>query len=157
MKVTTAPSWRRALAGGLDMLPCAVIWSALVWLTWPTDLPVVPWNWLDTLIDWLNADPNVLLVPVAWAVLVGFGYNVSFQAFGRETPGKRALRLRTRDAHGRYPSRRHAILYCLLRTLSTLPALAGHLWALADPERRTLHDRLGRVWVTVRSESLDRE
>ena len=146
--VTTAPSWRRALAGTIDIAVCTVAWSLLVWITWP-GLPEVPWNWLDTLVDWFNAKPSVVLVPMVWVLVVGFGYNVAFQAFGRETLGKRALKLKTVDAHGRFPERKKAIAYCALRALSTVPLLAGHLWAIADPERRTLHDRLAKMWVVV--------
>jgi len=147
MQVTTAPSWRRGLAGVVDVALCAVAWALLVWLTWPGDLPELPWNWLDTYVDWFNAQPTVLFVPMAWVLVVGFGYNLAFNLRGQETPGKRLLKLRTINADGEFPAPRHAAGYASLRALSTVPLLAGHLWALADPARRTLHDRLGRIWI----------
>ena len=146
-EVNTANSLRRLTAGLVDLTICLPLWAAGVMWSWPTDLPKVPWSAFDTAIAWLHADPWVGLAPVAWAFGIGLVFNLAFQGRGRETPGKRLLKLRTINRRGHAPSAGHALGYGLLRCVSSAIALGGHLWALVDRQRRTLHDRLAGVWV----------
>lgn len=154
-RITVGSSTRRGIAGLVDTLFCVPLWALLTWLTWPGQLPDVPWNWLDTLVDWVNASPAVLWAPAVWILVVGFAYNLAFGMRGLETPGKRLLKLTTEDADGRFPDRRRLIWHAAAKLLSTILLLGGHLWALADPERRTLHDRLTGIWVVSPDPELD--
>lgn len=149
LEIHVAPSWRRALAGLVDVVPIAAAATLIVWLAMPA-LPESPWNPIDRFVDAFNASAAWLVVPLVVLGAVALAWNVTFQLTRGVTPGKELLGLTIVDARGQRPTRRATVLHCLWR----LPAVGllyfGNLWALADPERRTLHDRLARVYVTVR-------
>jgi len=73
-------------------------------------------------------------------------YEILFLAATSTTPGKMAMRLEVRDQRGRRLQPDKAILRYLVLLVSVLPLFAGALvslaLALADPDRRTLHDRI---------------
>lgn len=84
------------------------------------------------------------LVCVVAAILGALVYYVLTEGGLRAaTPGKRLLALRVVRRSDLSPiGRRRAALRYLARFLSAIPLLAGYWWCLADPERRTWHDRL---------------
>ncbi|MFT7579783.1 MAG: Mce-associated membrane protein [Myxococcota bacterium] len=149
-EVVVSPSWRRGLALLVDALPLATLWLLLagaIAAASPSEAPSVPWNLLDTVVDYIHARPKVVLLAGVAAVLLLFMVPlVAHLALGR-TPGKRLLGLAVVDRQGQPISRSRAIVHCALRVFSVVLVLGGYIWALADPQRRTLHDRLAGVYV----------
>jgi len=145
-----APTWRRWLALLVDAIPLLTVWllcAFAIGQASASGLPTTPWNPLDQLVDFVNARPvTVALIIAMLAVLVFAWPLVAHVAWGR-TPGKRVLGLRAVDARGEAPSRRRLAGWCALRVLGVALLFGGALWAVADPERRTLYDRLAGVWV----------
>jgi len=148
---TAAPTWRRWLALTLDALPVVTVWLlcafAIAGASGEPPPPTSPWNQLDQLVDFINARPLTVALSLMMLAALGFAWPlVAHLAWGR-TPGKRVLGLVVIDARGERPSRGRAAAWCALRVLGVALLGGGVLWAIADPERRTLYDRLAGVWV----------
>jgi uncharacterized RDD family membrane protein YckC len=107
------------------------------------------------LVPWLgfeSADPEGSLVRAAViAAIVGWGY-FTLQALSgaHATLGQTVLDLTITDSDGAPLDLAGASLHYLLSLLSVLALGAGYLAALADPHRRTLHERVARTWVADR-------
>jgi len=88
---------------------------------------------------------------VAVLLVTASVYEVLFLAATSTTPGKMAMRLEVRDRQGMRLQPDKAILRYLVFLVSILPFFAGAAvslaLALADPERRTLHDRVAGTRV----------
>jgi|GEM_PF-7034476 len=88
----------------------------------------------------------LLLVPV-FLVAIPVAYETAFVALRGATPGKRALRLRIVGPEGTAPTWNRSFA----RTLAQIPSAAfaglGYLIAIADWNRKTLHDRLCNTLV----------
>ncbi|MGM0577057.1 MAG: RDD family protein [Myxococcota bacterium] len=152
VEVRTPGLVRRGLAALFDLVPALTLAGAatLALPSWgDATLPPSRWNALDRVVDVLNAAPGRALGPaaVALGVLVAW-HLVGTLAWGG-SPGKRLLALRIVGPDGRRPGLARALVHALLRAASLLGLGIGHLWWLADPERRTLYDRLAGVRVVV--------
>lgn len=150
LDLVAAPSWRRALALLVDAIPVAAVWllvATAIGGAAAADTPPAPWNALDLLVDFINAHPAATFAIVAALLALLFAWPWAATLIWGSTPGERLLGLRVVDARGDRPHLARATLHCLLRPISLAALGAGALWALADPERRTLHDRLAGVWI----------
>lgn len=78
----------------------------------------------------------------AYLVLVCGGYFVWFWRRGGQTLAMKTWRIRLVDAGGGRVGLGQAWLRYALALVGTLALGLGFLWALADPERLFLHDRL---------------
>lgn len=84
------------------------------------------------------------------ALLFAFTYCTLCWALGGRTFGGFITGLRAVDVRdGEPPSFGRAAIRAAFAILGTAAAFAGPLWALVDPEGRTLHDRLSRTSVVV--------
>jgi uncharacterized RDD family membrane protein YckC len=70
-----------------------------------------------------------------------------FWVYGGQTLGMRAWRIRVETLAGSPPGWRAALLRFAAALLSVAALGAGFWWALADPERRTWHDRVSGTRV----------
>lgn len=144
--ITTAPLPLRALAALIDLVPPLLFAALATWLLVTTDpMPLEPreWNLIDQVVDYLNDRPgraslsflSFIALQVLWPL-----------AFRGRTPGRRLLRL---ELTAREPSPPFARLlaWSALRIALLLPAGLGALWAIVDPERRTLYDRAAGLWL----------
>lgn len=150
VRVTAATSWRRTLAHAIDFLPRFTVWllaAFAIGAAAPATAPAAPWNPLDRVVDFMHAHPVATsLIALLWLALA-FAWPYASHVLWSRTPGERALGLTAVDDRALPLDRRRLALWCALRVLGTLLAFIGPLWALADPDRRTLHDRLAGVWV----------
>ncbi len=107
------------------------------------------------LVPWLgfeSADPEGSLVRAAViATIIGWAY-FTLQALSgaHATLGQTVLDITVTDIDGEPLTLAGASLHYLLSLLSVLALGAGYLAAMADPYRRTLHERLARTWVADR-------
>jgi uncharacterized RDD family membrane protein YckC len=144
--LATAPLSLRALAAVIDLLPSLSITALVTWLLVTTDPeppPVAPWNLIDQVVDYLNDRPGRSLLAFMSFVTLQLLWPLLFM--GR-TPGRRLLRL---ELTAREPSVTFLRLlsWSALRIALLLPAGLGALWAIVDPERRTLYDRAAGLWL----------
>jgi uncharacterized RDD family membrane protein YckC len=152
VEVETALLWRRGAAGLIDLacvLAVVVTVAVLLVVTDPT-LAIPPWNWFDRAVDYLHDRPGR-----ASSIAVGLLFSLAAwpAVFGGRTPGRRILGLVFFDAEGLGPSRRRLLGWGVLSVAGLLLGGVGVTWALVDPERRTLPDRLARLWVAVTSDA----
>lgn len=150
--VLVAPTWRRALATLVDHVPIALLWTALVWALVgldadPPDIP--PWNFFDRVVDYIQARPERSLLAVVGLFAIEIGWPLAFTPWLGSTPGKRLLGLTVVDRTGVRPRLGRLLGWAAARLPSAFLAGAGLWWAIVDPERRALHDRIAGVWVIV--------
>lgn len=141
-----APLWRRSLAALLDLVPPLALWALVTWVLVATnaELDLPPWNLFDQVVEYLHERPGraalsalaLVLFEVLWPVL-----------FAARTPGRRALGVALLGADGRPLDRMATLAWSLWRIPSLALAGVGAWWAIVNPERRTLHDRLARAWL----------
>ncbi|HRE92594.1 MAG TPA: RDD family protein [Myxococcota bacterium] len=143
--VRTAPLPLRALAALIDLVPPLLVAGLVTWLLVTTDPdppPVAPWNLIDQVVDYLNDRPGRSLLAFMAFVALQVLWPLVF--LGR-TPGRRLLRL---ELIARVPLTLPRLLaWSALRVALLLPAGLGALWAIIDPERRTLYDRAAGLWL----------
>jgi len=75
-------------------------------------------------------------------LLLSFLYYTVLHAFGGQTLGKVFLGIRVVDPEADSISLGTSFLRWCARFLSILPLGLGYLWALLDPQKATLHDRI---------------
>lgn len=143
--VRAAPVWRRAAACGLDTAAPLGVAVAVGVALWPAGASTLPWNALDVAVDAYWMVPTALWGPLAVWFGLSFVLHAAFEAAGAPTPGQRALGLRLVGRAGDRVRPGRALTHAALRLASTAVAGGGHLWALADPGRQALHDRLSGV------------
>jgi len=143
---------RRIAAFTIDSVCMSLIWGASLILAVIPDSIAHPDN-EDVAEPWSTIAATVVLCfPVFW-----FVYQWVCNALG-VSPGKRLMSLRIvapavawPHSDGLLARSRPRVVRGLLRTtgqaLGSLPLWAGFLWALWDPENRTLHDKLAGTWV----------
>jgi len=146
-----ASLWRRTLATLLDALVPLTAWVlgtlALVGSD-PEPLALPPWNLFDQLVDYLHDRPG----RSALSFLLLFGLQIAWPViFAARTPGRQTMDIALLDGAGRSPSRVRCLAWAPWRVPSLALAGLGLWWALIDPERRTLHDRLAGLWLVRRS------
>lgn len=148
----TAPPAASATAGLSVRFVARVADVVLILLpTWLIGVPL--------LLGWVGDSGTTVVVVFAlgWAVVVG--YEAWLTAATGQTVGKRAVGIRVVDVESGAPPGRNA---SLLR--AALPPILGilipafgwvipYLWAVWDPHRRGLHDRLARTRVVALSDS----
>jgi len=147
LELETASLWRRLLASLLDGVPIAATASIVVLLlllTDPEPLEIPPWNWFDQVVDYLHDRPlRSLLIALSGA----FAFVLWPVCFAGDTPGRRLLSVRTVASDGGRPRRLEVLRWSLWRLLGLVLGAAGFTFALIDRDRRTLYDRLGRLWL----------
>ena len=82
-----------------------------------------------------------------YLLILAFAYFGWFWVHGGQTLGMRSWRLRLKAADGTRVRWGQALVRFLGACLSWLPLGLGFLWALADPRRRTWHDRLSSTVI----------
>ncbi len=142
-----APGWRRTLATLLDLFVPLTVWALGTWALVATDaepLNMPPWNLFDQIVDYLHQRPGRAVA----SIVLGVGLLIGWQVvFAGRTPGRRALGIVLLAGDARPPTRLQTLWWAALRVPSLALAGGGVWWSLLDPERRTLHDRLARLWV----------
>jgi len=156
MIVTAAPTWRRALAGLIDLVIVLGLWALATWALVASDPEpptIPPWNPLDRVVDYIQARPGrVALSLLALALLhVAWTFAWVRASTHGQSLGQRALGLATIDHAGRRPSSGRLLGWLAARLPSTFLAGVGLWWSLVDRERRALHDRVARVWIVRRA------
>ena len=101
--------------------------------------------------QWLDLQQNegvkLGLQFACFAVMVAF--HVGFWAYGGQTLGMRAWRLKLVRHDGRNPTIVDGLKRYLLAWLSALPLGLGFLWSLWDKHRYTWHDHLSGTHLIV--------
>ena len=134
----------------MDAIPAVTLWGTATLTLAGEDAVALPpgqWNLLDRLVDAFNVAPGLILWPLAWLTLaLVLWHFVTVAAWGT-SPGKRVVGLRMLDGRGERVSSMRALAHALMRPVTGACLALGPLWALADPERRTLYDRLSGVYI----------
>ncbi|MEJ2310282.1 MAG: RDD family protein [Gammaproteobacteria bacterium] len=82
-----------------------------------------------------------------YLVLVAAGYYLWFWTHGGQTVGMKTWRFRLTDENGETPGYAASLKRLVLAILLNAACLAGFLWRLFDPGKRTLYDRLSGTWL----------
>jgi hypothetical protein len=109
------------------------------------------WNAWDHAVDLFWADPRIIWIPAAIASGASVVLPTIWAMLGWRSPGQALLRLDTVDGSGRRPSVIRTLAHRVLRVALNCLLAVGPLWALVDPRRRTLEDRIAGVFVIVRA------
>lgn len=136
MSLPAAPLWRRLLALLYDILALIGLWFLVGVVA-----VIVKGGEID-IHDWREVG---LLYGALWLVMGGY-YTLSWR-YGGQTLGMRPWRLLAQCSDGSGLSHARAWLRYACAWLSLLPAGAGMLLCLFDPDRRALHDRLSGTRV----------
>ena len=134
----------------VDGVPLLTLWLATTFglgASTPGPLADSRWNLLDRVVDAINQTPIVIALPLALLLLALFLLHFVSVAVAGTTPGKRVLGLRVVDRQGDRPHAMRVLIHSALRVLSLVLLASGHLWSVADRDRRTLYDRAAGVWV----------
>lgn len=144
--ITTAPLHLRGLAALFDLIPPLALATLATWLLVATDpTPPTPkeWNLIDQVVDYLHERPGRSLLSFMSFVTLQILWPLAFRG---KTPGRRLLRLELTSREPSPPFVR-VLAWSALRIALLLPAGLGALWAIVDPERRTLYDRAAGLWL----------
>lgn len=148
----TAGLLRRSAAALLDAVPALTLWWA-VSLSYKAEaasgVTQSQWNLLDRSVDTLNTTPDVIIWPLVWCLLGSVVWHTLTVAVFGTSPGKHVVGLTLLSSQGERPGPLRSLVHALMRPLTAACLALGPLWALADPERRTLYDRLSGIYVTV--------
>ncbi len=79
----------------------------------------------------------------------GLGYKLLWAMAGSDSPGLRAVHLRTLDFDGRVPAIEDRISRLAWSCFSILPGGLGLIWALFDQEKLTWHDHSSKTFITL--------
>ena len=152
IEVSTAALWRRGLSGIVDGALLGSAWVGILIASarlWNLSLPSSPWRGLDRAVDLFNRRPEMVLS----AALVLFGLalvlSVSTGLVLGRSPGQRLAGLRLLNKEGKPPGSIRVLVYATIRIPCLCLLGLGLFWALIDPQRRTLYDRIVGVYVTV--------
>jgi uncharacterized RDD family membrane protein YckC len=146
--VRCASSSLRLAAVMIDFVPLLLLTVALStsWLsTTALQETSSSWNAIDRVVDLINHQPTLVLNPLILLASLFMIWSVVSTLRLGGTPGQRLFGLVACTRSGRHLSAGRAIAHAILAVLTTLVAGIGPLWSLADPERRTLYDRLAGV------------
>jgi len=146
--VTTAGFFERIAAACIDLvLPIGLGLVTLFLWPKPAIMERSEWNSIDRFIDGYNVDSSLVWMPLTVGALSALAWNLFHGLRGREPFGRRLLKLKLINKAGQTPSQREITLHCAARIISALTFMLGHLWLLADPEKRTLHDRIAGLYL----------
>jgi len=154
--VRAASSSLRAAAMMLDLVPLLLLTVALStsWLsTTALQETSSSWNAIDRIVDLINHQPSLVLNPILLLASLFVIWSVVSTIRLGGTPGQRLFGLVACTREGRHLSVGRAVVHSVLAVLTTLLAGLGPLWSLADPERRTLYDRMAGVLLIHEPES----
>jgi uncharacterized RDD family membrane protein YckC len=151
LRLTGASLRRRALAAGVDGLPCVAL-ALLPWVVgifaWGEFVPPPDRFWPDHLLELLAARPRTFTAPLIWAALVWCLWQFLWVAFAQgRTPGCALLGVRYVDAYGDPPRWDHALLRAVGGVLSAGSLGLGWAWGFVAPSRRTWPDLLSGTWL----------
>jgi uncharacterized RDD family membrane protein YckC len=82
------------------------------------------------------------------AAFFGLAYKLLWAMADTDSPGLRAVQLRTFNFDGRVPQTEERVRRLAWSCLSILPAGLGLLWALVDAEKLTWHDHSSKTFLT---------
>ena len=148
ISVRCASSSLRLAAVMLDLVPLLLLTVALStsWLsTTALQETSSSWNAIDRVVDLINHQPTLVVNPLILLASLFMIWSVVSTIRLGGTPGQRLFGLVACTRAGRHLSTGRAVAHALLAVLTTVVAGVGPLWSLADPERRTLYDRLAGV------------
>jgi uncharacterized RDD family membrane protein YckC len=143
-----ATTTARTVAALVDLIPLALISGALSLslVTSPAgEGTPSPFNAVDRLVDLVNASPEVVAVPASLLTALFVLWSVATTWRLGATPGQRLVGLKARTRGGEPLSLARSLSHAILAVVTTALMGLGPLWSLADPERRTLYDRLAGV------------
>lgn len=143
---------RRTLAALLDAVPALTLWWAAsinLSASMSDAIPPNRWNFIDRTVDIFNAAPQVLIWPLLWFSLASVLWHSVTVAFFGTSPGKRVVGIVLLDKRGQGPGVLRSFFHALFKLITSACLALGPLWSLADPERRTLYDRLCGVYVAL--------
>ena len=130
-----APKAQRMLAAGLDAGTVSVSLLGVAFGLWA--------------VGGLTMVAQLTLPWMACTVAaVSLFYRCVWSIAGRDTPGMRFAGLRLVDFDGRTPNRDQRSIRQVAGILSVASAGLGILWALADEESLTWHDRISKTFPT---------
>ena len=150
IQVKSASSALRAVALMLDLVPLLLLTIALStsWLsTAALQGTTSSWNAIDRVVDLINHQPSLVINPVLLLAALFIIWSVVSTIKLGGTPGQRLFKLVACTRSGRHVGVKRAAIHATLAVLTTLLAGLGPLWSLADPERRTLYDRVAGVLI----------
>lgn len=140
-RVASATLKQRALGFGVDALLLLILTTPLMWLAYGEPVAKL-------------IDPRPLSLAINW-LLPGL-ISIAFWTWQGATPGKLVAGIRVIDMQtGRNPSLKQSALRWLGYFASAVPLGFGIFSAIADPERRTWHDKLSGTRVVPSRESND--
>ena len=119
-------------------------------------LPPSQWNLLDQWVDVFNTNPGLIGWPLAWLTVATVLWHFVTVTIWGASPGKRVVGLSLFDGQGQRLGPFRALVHAVMRPVTGACLALGPLWALADPERRTLYDRISGVYVGTSSGSVRR-
>ncbi len=91
---------------------------------------------------------NAWLIGGLLSFIVGVGYQWMFLTRNNgQTPGKMLLGIRVIKADGTAISEMDVFMRYVGYILNSALLMLGWLWAMVDPERQGLHDKLARTYV----------
>lgn len=143
--VRVAGTWHRLAAGAVDLVAILGVTAGLTALV--VVFPPSRWNLIDRVADLVTQHTATAALPLALLAVVSVVWHVLFARLLGATPGERLMRLRPVDLEGARPAVGRLLLHSALRVSSAALLGFGHLWAVVDNERRTLYDRVARVYV----------
>ena len=148
--IRVAGFFERVSAAFIDLcIPYGL--GVLTFFLWPRPdvMETSRWNAIDRFVDGYNVDPSIVWAPVLVIAISAFSWNLAHGLRNKETLGRRLLGLKTIGRRGQTPTPNEVLLHCVGRLLSTSCLFLGHCWLLADPEKRTWHDRIARLYVIL--------
>ena len=156
-----APLGRRVTAAILDLILCYFATApllAVVFFLLPADVIVQIYSYGWSILQNVTPAPVAPAIPLWFSIasnLVWFGlpvlYHAGFTAAHGRTPGKSILRLRVVDAQGGKPVLTKTFLRALVLVASVYIFYGIPLiYALLNPQRRTLHDLVAGTYVVER-------
>ena len=152
IEVSTAALWRRGLSGIVDGALLGSVWMGSLIASarlWNISLPSSPWQGLDRAVDLFNQRPELVLSAALLLFVLAMVLSVSTGLVLGRSPGQRIAGLRLLNKEGKPPGSIRVLAYATVRIPCLCLLGLGLFWALMDPQRRTLYDRIVGVYVTV--------
>ncbi len=148
IEVSTAGFFERVGAATIDLVLPYVL-GLITFFLWPKPsiMETSEWNAIDRFVDGYNVDSSLVWAPLTVVALSALVWNLIHGTKGIEPFGRRLLKLKQINKSGQKPTQKEIAIQCVARVLSALTFMLGHLWLLADPEKRTFHDRVAGIYV----------
>ncbi len=150
--VEAAPFWQRVSSDLADIM-CFILIAYAVWklgLGFPTSWPASQFGWVDHIAILINQDGPAIVHGMGYTLLFGLGLQIGLQGLVGTTFGEACLGIRLVTKDGHRPGLLRALLRAVIQVVLLLPFGLGYFWALADPDRQTLGDRICGTWLLRR-------